>query len=192
MPHGEIVHLKQTSESIRPHTSGDGLRKEHSEGQTLEISLLFSPSRGAMCAGSAQVTFVESRESCYPGCNPTERQTLEISLPKCTLPIQQICSVSVKPLPRHLRNYLLLLNKATNRAYDPAVFLTSPRATPIMKRPAPQQHGEDPPAKRPGVPRLHNFTAYYFATCATNWRYLGPKVLRMWVAMWIVATFVGC
>ena len=27
-----------------------------------------------MCAGSAQVTLVELRKSCYPGCNPTERQ----------------------------------------------------------------------------------------------------------------------
>ena len=28
-----------------------------------------------MCAGSAQVTLVELRKSCYPGCNPSERQT---------------------------------------------------------------------------------------------------------------------
>ena len=28
-----------------------------------------------MCAGSAQVTLVELRKSCYPGCNPTETTT---------------------------------------------------------------------------------------------------------------------
>ena len=27
-----------------------------------------------MCAGSAQVTLIELRESCYTGCNPTEEQ----------------------------------------------------------------------------------------------------------------------
>ena len=34
----------------------------------------FCTSRGAMCAGSAQVTLFELRRSYYPGCNPSERQ----------------------------------------------------------------------------------------------------------------------
>ena len=70
MANGEIVHLKQTSESICPR-------------------------------------------------NPLERAlrgTYFGNVPRCTLLFQRICFISVKPLPRHWRNCLLLLNKGTNRA----------------------------------------------------------------------------
>ena len=35
--------------------------------------MFFCTSRGAMCAGSAQVTLVELRRSYYTGCNPNKR-----------------------------------------------------------------------------------------------------------------------
>ena len=35
---------------------------------------VFCTSRGAMCAGSAQVTLIELRRSCYTGCIPTAKK----------------------------------------------------------------------------------------------------------------------
>ena len=47
------------------------------------LMVIFCTSRGAMCAGSAQVTLVELRKSCYPGCNPSETKTNQ-KTPKTT------------------------------------------------------------------------------------------------------------
>ena len=42
----------------------------------------FCTSRGAMCAGSAQVTLIEFRRSSYTGCIPTEEQDPKHNTPK--------------------------------------------------------------------------------------------------------------
>ena len=49
----------------------------------LHVWCFFCTSRGAMCAGSAQVTLVELRESCCcPGCTPTKRQNKKTPTPQ--------------------------------------------------------------------------------------------------------------
>ena len=44
----------------------------------------FCTSRGAMCAGSAQVTLVELRRSYYTGCNPNRRNQKKPTKPNKT------------------------------------------------------------------------------------------------------------
>ena len=49
-------------------------KSAHEGSRSAAPAIFFCTSRGAMCAGSAQVTLIELRRSCYTGCIPTARK----------------------------------------------------------------------------------------------------------------------